>query len=126
VSGRAAASGALAAFALVAATGCARTDPAAEHAALVRRGHDVFFARCGPCHGPQGDWPIVDRLGGRTADDFYRLFDRLPSVNPIMPRFDDAPETDKRAAAAYLASLKAGRWDDAATAPPSPQGTEAP
>jgi hypothetical protein len=36
-----------------------------------------------------------------------------------MPRFDDAPEADRRAVAAYLASLKEGRWDDAAAVPPA-------
>jgi mono/diheme cytochrome c family protein len=107
----------VAAFQLV---GCTRTDPAAERAALVERGHGVFSQRCAPCHGPQGDWPIVDRLKGRTADDFYRLFDHLPSVNPIMPRFDEAPEADRRAVAAYLASLKEGRWDAVAVPPASP------
>jgi hypothetical protein len=48
---------------------------------------------------------MTARLKGRTAEEFYRLFDHLPSVNPIMPPFDDAPEGDRRAVAEYLASL---------------------
>jgi mono/diheme cytochrome c family protein len=101
------------------ASGCAPRDPAAEHAALVRRGHDVFFTRCAPCHGPQGDWPMVKRLKGRSAGDFYTLFDHLPSVNPIMPPFD-APDDDRRAVAAYLASLTATSWDATTTSPAGP------
>lgn len=99
------------AAALLSLSACARRDPAAEHAARVQRGQDVFFTRCGPCHGPQGDWPMVKRLKNRSADEFYALFDRLPSVNPIMPPFD-APEVDRRAVAAYLASLTAESWNE--------------
>jgi len=91
---------------LLTAAACAARDPAAEHAALVKRGAEVFAARCAPCHGPQGDWPMTSRLKGRTAEDFYALFDHLPSVNPIMPSFDDAPDADHRAVAEYLADLK--------------------
>jgi mono/diheme cytochrome c family protein len=93
------------------AAGCARTDPAVERAELVKRGAEVFGQRCSPCHGAGGDWPMTKRLKGRTADDFYALFDHLPSVNPIMPPFDDASDADQRAVAAYLASLKPDSWD---------------
>jgi mono/diheme cytochrome c family protein len=101
--------GAVIAMVLVACA-CTPRDPAAERAALVKRGAEVFGTRCAPCHGPQGDWPMTARLKGRTAEDFYALFDHLPSVNPIMPPFDDAPAADRRAVAAYLASLKPDTW----------------
>jgi mono/diheme cytochrome c family protein len=101
----------LALLASLALAGCARPDPAAEHAALVRRGNEVFVERCATCHGPQGDWPMVQRLKDRTAEGFYQLFDHLPSVNPLMPPFDDAPDADRRAVAAYLASLKPDSWN---------------
>jgi mono/diheme cytochrome c family protein len=91
------------------ACGCTRSGVERDsHAALVRRGREVFSARCAPCHGPQADWPIAGRLKGRSADELYALFDHLPSVNPIMPRFDDAPEEDRRAVAAFLAGLTPG------------------
>lgn len=86
------------------APACAQCDPAADRAALVERGRQVFTTRCAPCHGPKGDWPIAQRLKGRTADEFEALFDHLPSVNPIMPPFD-APAADRRAVAEYLAGL---------------------
>jgi mono/diheme cytochrome c family protein len=96
---------ALAAAAL--ASGCSERDPAAERAALVSRGAEVFQARCSSCHGPKGDWPIAARLKGRRAAEFYALLDHLPSVNPVMPPFD-ASDRDRLAVAEYLASLRRG------------------
>ena len=101
--------------ALSIAAGCTRRDPAAEHAALAARGREIFTRRCGPCHGPEADWPIETRLKGRTVDEFVALFDHLPAVNPIMPSFDDAPAADHRAVAVYLVSL-----EHAAGAPAAP------
>jgi mono/diheme cytochrome c family protein len=109
------------------AAACTHEDPAARHAALVSRGHETFARRCAPCHGPEGDWPMTKRLKGRTADDFYALFDHLPSVNPIMPPFDDAPDDEHRAVAAYLATLTPDGWDERSPGePPAPRAEAQP
>lgn len=109
------------------AAACTQEDPAAEHAALVARGHETFTRRCAPCHGPEGDWPMAKRLKGRTAAEFYALFDHLNSVNPIMPPFDDAPDEEQRAVAAYLASLTPDSWDERAPGErPAPRGDAQP
>lgn len=75
-------------------------------------GAEVFEANCSPCHGPDSEWPIADRLRGRGAGDFYDLIGRLPQVREEMPPFAGS-EDERRAIAQHLASLAATAPGDA-------------
>jgi mono/diheme cytochrome c family protein/cytochrome bd-type quinol oxidase subunit 1 len=76
-------------------------EPLATHP-----GEDAFATHCGACHGPDSPWPMAERLGGRTYDDFYDLLGRLDEVQEDMPAF--AGTEDERAALAeHLAHLSA-------------------
>jgi mono/diheme cytochrome c family protein len=67
-------------------------------------GARVFAAQCGACHGAHADWPITERLRGRSEQDFYDVLGHLPAVNPVMPGFAGT-EPERRALARHLASL---------------------
>jgi mono/diheme cytochrome c family protein len=69
-------------------------------------GKASFEERCAACHGPETDWPIGPRVRGRTAEQFYDLLGRLPQINEAMPPFDGT-DTERRALAAYVATLGA-------------------
>jgi mono/diheme cytochrome c family protein len=69
-------------------------------------GADVFEEHCAPCHGPDSQWPITDRLRGRAAGEFYEIIGRLPQVREEMPPFAGS-EDERRALAQYLGGLAA-------------------
>jgi mono/diheme cytochrome c family protein len=68
-------------------------------------GREVFETYCSPCHGPDAQWPISERLRGRGAAELYDLIGRLPQVREEMPPFAGT-EDERRALARYLASLE--------------------
>jgi len=73
-------------------------------------GAAAFEEHCAACHGAESEWPIGDRLRGRSESDFYELIGRLPQVREEMPPFAGSEE-ERRALARHLAGL-------AETAPP--------
>jgi mono/diheme cytochrome c family protein len=68
-------------------------------------GREVFETYCSPCHGPDAQWPITERLRGRGAAELYDLIGRLPQVREEMPPFAGTEE-ERRALAQYLSSLR--------------------
>ncbi len=72
---------------------------------LIARGRAVLDERCLICHA---DIPLRPRVAGWTKDRAYDLLGRLPSLNSAMPDFDGSDD-ERRALAAYLAALAAGK-----------------
>jgi mono/diheme cytochrome c family protein len=67
----------------------------------------VLEQRCLGCHR---DVPLKPRVAGWSAAFAWEVLGRLPRMNPGMPAFPgDAAE--RRALAAYLEALGAGRAD---------------
>jgi mono/diheme cytochrome c family protein/cytochrome bd-type quinol oxidase subunit 1 len=81
-----------------------------EAPAAAGAGAAAFEEHCAACHGAESEWPIGDRLRGRSESDFYELIGRLPQVREEMPPFAGSEE-ERRALARHLAGL-------AETAPP--------
>lgn len=67
-------------------------------------GAALFDAQCGVCHGPDGDFPILDRLAGMGADELDGMIARLPEINDVMPPFEGTPD-ERRVLAEHLAAL---------------------
>ena len=67
-------------------------------------GKRVFEDRCSACHGAGAEWPMRDRIKGRSAGILFEVIGRLQSVNEIMPAFEGSDE-ERRALSVYLASL---------------------
>ncbi|MFB3855168.1 MAG: cytochrome ubiquinol oxidase subunit I [Vicinamibacterales bacterium] len=65
-------------------------------------GKQYFEENCSSCHDPGGDMAI--RPKGRTAETFYEVLGRLPSINELMPAFEGTDDL-RRALAAHLAGL---------------------
>jgi mono/diheme cytochrome c family protein len=80
--------------------------PLVESPEAVAAGREVFAFRCVPCHR---DVPLAGRVAGWSVERAYQTIGRLQE-NPraIMPRFPGTEE-DRRALAAFLAALGAGR-----------------
>ncbi|HSN92831.1 MAG TPA: cytochrome c [Anaeromyxobacteraceae bacterium] len=84
---------------------------ASRHPALpetpetVAHGRKVFARRCLHCHQ---DVPLRKRVEGWSAARAYEAIGRLPQIASNMPPFRGTEE-ERRALAAYLASLGAGR-----------------
>ncbi len=66
-------------------------------------GPDLFEAQCAMCHGPDGDWPLLEKLKGRPADELYEQLGRLPEINDMMPAFEGT-DAERRALAEFLAA----------------------
>ena len=81
-----------------------------EAPAAAGAGAAAFEEHCAACHGAESEWPIGDRLRGRSESDFYELIGRLSQVREEMPPFAGSEE-ERRALARHLAGL-------AETAPP--------
>jgi mono/diheme cytochrome c family protein len=71
----------------------------------IAHGRRVFAQMCVRCHT---DVPLERRLAGWTADRAYEAIGRLPQIAANMPPFPGTEE-ERRALAAYLATLGAGR-----------------
>jgi mono/diheme cytochrome c family protein len=69
-------------------------------------GEEAFETYCAACHGPDGPWPIAERLHGRSAEELYDLLGRLPEVREEMPPFAGTEE-EREALAEYLGGLAA-------------------
>jgi mono/diheme cytochrome c family protein len=78
----------------------------AEHAGGAR----FFEDNCSMCHGPDGDFPFNAK--GRSADTFYGMIGRLPTINDAMPPLE-ATDVERRALAEYLATLTKGKNTEA-------------
>ncbi|MBI4161596.1 MAG: cytochrome ubiquinol oxidase subunit I [Acidobacteria bacterium] len=74
-------------------------------AATAAAGARQFDESCSPCHAAESDWPIAERIRGRSAAEFYDLLGRLEEVNEEMEPFSGT-EADRRALAEYLESLE--------------------
>ena len=71
----------------------------------IARGRRVFAQMCLRCHQ---DVPLERRVAGWSADRAYQTIGRLPQIAANMPPFQGTEE-ERRALAAYLAALGAGR-----------------
>lgn len=78
-------------------------------------GGQYFAEHCASCHDPDGG--IAIRPRGRTAEAFYGLIGRLPSLSDMMPAFEGT-EAERRALAAHLAALP----DEDTAAAPAKEG----
>ncbi len=80
--------------------------PLVESPEAVAAGQAVFAYRCTPCHQ---DVPLARRVAGWSVERAYQTIGRLPQVpRANMPAFPGT-EDDRRALAAFLAALGAGR-----------------
>ena len=79
-----------------------RLEPSPE---AIDRGRAFVQGRCLQCHATIA---LAPRVAGWSVRRAYETVGRLPEVNPAMPRFPGS-EDDRRAVAAYLAALGAGR-----------------
>ncbi|HEX9186034.1 MAG TPA: c-type cytochrome, partial [Vicinamibacteria bacterium] len=86
-------------------------------------GGAVFEEHCAACHGPESEWPIGDRLRGRSESDFYEMIGRLAQVREEMPPFAGT-EDERRALARHLASLAETVPDPGADGEPAPEKEE--
>jgi mono/diheme cytochrome c family protein len=86
--------------------GDAEAGVAAAAAAGADPGAEAFEVHCAACHGTDSPWPMADRLGGRSVDEFYDLLGRLDEVQEEMPPFAGTEE-ERAALAAHLAGLAA-------------------
>lgn len=85
--------------------------PLVDSPEAVAAGRAVFAFRCSPCHR---DVPLRERVAGWPLQRAYETIGHLPEVpRANMPPFPGTEE-DRRALAAFLAALGAGR----ATQPP--------
>jgi mono/diheme cytochrome c family protein len=71
----------------------------------VARGRRLFAQMCLRCHE---DVRLERRVAGWSADRAYEAIGRLPQIAANMPPFRGTEE-ERRALAAYLAALGAGR-----------------
>jgi mono/diheme cytochrome c family protein len=82
-----------------------RRPPIAETPAALALGERVFRDKCLHCHS---DIPIAARLAGWTPERAYDAIGKLPELYPAMPEFFGTDD-ERRALAAYLAAVGAGR-----------------
>lgn len=68
-------------------------------------GAAVFEASCAMCHAPESDWPIAERVAGRSEAELYDLLAKLPELNEMMPPFEGT-DAERRALAQYLAARR--------------------
>lgn len=73
------------------------SDAGAGHAS----GAAIFEASCGMCHGPDGEWPIGQRVAGRNEQELYEAIGKLEELNPMMPAFEGTDE-ERKALAGWL------------------------
>lgn len=69
------------------------------------QGKTIFDEHCSFCHGDQEDWPMAERIGGRTAEELYELLWSLQEINEYMEPFPGTEE-EGRALAEYLAGME--------------------
>jgi mono/diheme cytochrome c family protein len=86
-------------------------------------GAEAFERHCSACHGPESQWPVADRLRGRSAAELYEMIGRLPQVREEMPPFSGTEE-ERRAIAQYLGGLAATAPGDATPATDAPETEE--
>ena len=91
-------------------------DPDAGVAASVGgdAGVQAFETHCAACHGPGTPWPMADRQGGRSREEFYDLIGRLAEVREEMPPFSGT-EGERAALAEHLAGIPAAAPNEEVT-----------
>ena len=74
-------------------------------------GAEAFEIYCAACHGPDSEWPIADRLRGRSSDQLFDLIGRLEEAREEMAPFAGTEE-ERAALAEHLAGLSASASDE--------------
>jgi mono/diheme cytochrome c family protein len=70
-------------------------------------GASLFEENCAMCHGPDSDWPLLERIAGRSEAELYEEIGDLEAVSDMMPPFEGTDE-ERRALASWLATAAAG------------------
>ncbi|MCA1732110.1 MAG: c-type cytochrome, partial [Acidobacteria bacterium] len=68
---------------------------------------ELFEESCAMCHGPDSEWPLLERIAGRSETELYEQLGDLEAINEMMPPFEGTDE-ERRALSAWLATAAAG------------------